>query len=270
MERGVKQGDPISALLFIAVMQDLLGDLKIKWASANARRSGTQIGLQIDGSVLTNLRFADDVILVAQSRADIRKMLTHFATAAERYGLKLHPGKTKVMTWNAEAAGCRSVFIGASEVLVLDESSSEKYLGRKLSFIDHRAVELENRIKAGWAAFHKHKGELCSKFYALRDRVRLFDAVVSSAVLYGSATWTLTKCMEQHLRAAWRKMLRYVFRIHRKYNEGEEWVEYMRRSASQVEQLASNFELENWVCGSRRRKFRFAGRVARNTDERWS
>ena len=69
-------------------------------------------------------------------------------------------------------------------------------------------VELENRIRAGWAAFHKNKAELCSKFYCLVDRLRLFDAVVTPVVLYACSTWALKKSREKKLHTEWRRMLR--------------------------------------------------------------
>ena len=111
-------------------------------------------------------------------------------------------------------------------VEVLDEKAAEKYLGRKLCFEDGQETEFKNRFAAAWAAFHRHKGELCNKFYCLRDRVKLFDAVVSPVVLYACSTWTLTKRMETKLQVERRRVLRYVFRIFRRRapNEEEEWV----------------------------------------------
>ena len=209
IERGVKQGDPISALLFIAVMQAILGGLQTKWKQANARRTGVKFGVPLaEHANLTNLRFADDVILAAQSKNDVRKMLTQFADAASHYGLRLHFGKTKIMTWDSLAAGCTSIRVGQNEVSILREDEAEKYLGRKLCFRSLKEVELQNRLSAGWAAFHKHKGELCSKFYRTCDRVKLFEAIVSPTVLYGSAAWAQTRAMEDKLRVTRRKMLR--------------------------------------------------------------
>ena len=155
---------------------------------------------------------------------------------------------------------------------ILDETEAEKYLGRKLCFGQSSEVELQNRLSAGWAAFHRHKQELCSKHYRTRDRVRLFDAVVSPTVLYGSAAWTLTSAMERKLRTAWQKMLRYVFRIHRCKVEGvvEDWIDYMQRSTSQLNSMASSFRMKDWVTLYRRRKYNFAAKVVRATDDRWS
>jgi len=79
ISRGVKQGDPVSALLFIAVMQACFGELQTKWTKLNCRRKGHGFGISLCANTrnLTDLRFADDVILVAQSKADVAKMLHH-------------------------------------------------------------------------------------------------------------------------------------------------------------------------------------------------
>ena len=136
-------------------------------------------------------------------------------------------------------------------------------------------VELGNRLAAGWAAFHKHKAELCSKFYCLADQLELFDAVVTPFVLYACSTWALKKTMENNLRATWRRMLRYVFRTHRLQHAGpdggpEPWVDYVRRTAHLVDDLAAKAGVESWVRTSRRRKWRLGGCLARVNDDRWS
>ena len=103
---------------------------------------------------LANLRFADDVLLVAQSSSDIRKMMIDFRNAAEKYGLTLHPGKTKVMTTHrGKHPSCISVGTGCIEVLDIDRA--EMYLGRSVCLGDYHQSELRNRIKCGWAAFSK-------------------------------------------------------------------------------------------------------------------
>ena len=150
VEQGVKQGDPISALLFIAVMQDLCGRLKVRWAKANARRKGTPFGIPVGGASenLTNLRFADDVLLISQSQTDIVKMLNDFAKHASEYGLKLNFDKTKILTWGGLSNATVSVPVGSRTVDVLSEMASEKYLGAKICLHDARGAEFGNRIAA--------------------------------------------------------------------------------------------------------------------------
>ena len=73
LERGVKQGDPISALLFIVVMEAIFRKLKSRWRSLNVKRKSHYHGVVVDDpdDPLTNLRFADDVLLFSTCRADI-------------------------------------------------------------------------------------------------------------------------------------------------------------------------------------------------------
>ena len=99
LHRGVKQGDPISSLLFLAVMAARFKTLMERWCKLNKRRVGTYYGLVVDDPAdpLLNLLFADDVLLFGHSSADIRKMLGQLADEAGKYGLKINFEKTKVL-----------------------------------------------------------------------------------------------------------------------------------------------------------------------------
>ena len=50
----------------------------------------------------------------------------------------------------------------------------------------------------------------------------------------------------------------------------EPWVDYVQRTAHLVDDLADKTGVENWLKTFRRNKWRFAGRLARVTDGRWS
>ena len=109
-------------------------------------------------------------------------------------------------------------------------------------------------------------------FYALEDQLKLFEAVVTPTALYGSSAWALASKMVETLKETRRKMLRYVCRIHsQKAGEhAESWVDYMRRSARQLDGLAERQGKEDWTTIHRKRKWRFAGSIARQADGRWS
>ena len=47
---------------------------------------------------LTNLRFADDVMLFATSKEQLRNMMYEFKKATEKVGLTIHPDKTKILS----------------------------------------------------------------------------------------------------------------------------------------------------------------------------
>ena len=144
------------------------------------------------------------------------------------------------------------------------------------------------------------KGELCSKYYPVKHRLRLFEATVTAVLLYGSATWTMNADLERKLRSTQRKMLRWIIGGGRrvtvvrhagevsdsssnsdsqseseapKSEDGEameSWVDWLRRSNAIARHLLEVSNIEDWVSAQRRRKIRWAGHVARRNDGRWS
>ena len=67
-------------------MEECFTKLKQRWHSANNRRSKEYFGCVIDDpeDPLTNLRFADDVVLVASNKRDFSRMVAHLAEEAEQ------------------------------------------------------------------------------------------------------------------------------------------------------------------------------------------
>ena len=55
---------------------------------------------------LTNLRFADDLLIIAETEKQLATMVGELAEETERIGLEMHMGKTKVLT--TEQAGDRA------------------------------------------------------------------------------------------------------------------------------------------------------------------
>jgi len=267
--RGVKQGDPISGLLFLVVMEVCFRSLRKKWKRLDTRRTGQYLGFVIDDpdEVMSHLCFADDVMLFAQNASDAVKMLTHFREEAAKYGLRLHIGKTKILTTTSSAQS-RNVIVGDDQVEVLSSDGTEKYLGRAVNLHDFHNVELKNRLRNAWAAFAKFKDVFRSKAYTLTLKSKLFDSVVTPVALYGSACWTLTKDMEHNLLTTQRRMLRQMLSCCRRSDE--DWVDYVKRSTALAEQLFYSRGLTDWITASRRQKWRFASRTARASDNRWS
>ena len=83
IQKGSKQGDPLSSLLFNTVLQYALKNVIQKWQ----RKKGMGIYLSDqERDCLTNLRFADDVMLFATSKGQIQNMLCEFKEATEKSG----------------------------------------------------------------------------------------------------------------------------------------------------------------------------------------
>ena len=70
--------------------------------------------------------------------------------------LRINFKKTKIMARSDLVSSPATITVGTDEVQILGEEVSEKYLGRKLAVECCSEIEFENRLAAGWAAFHKH------------------------------------------------------------------------------------------------------------------
>ena len=269
IERGVKQGDPISSFLFLVVLESIFRTLKQRWSRLNANRKGQYYGMVIDNpeDPLMDLRFADDVILVAACKRDMAKMIVDLQSEAQRYGLKIHMGKTVVLTNKADKRPASVDCCGCS-IRVAKAEEAEKYLGRKLSINQCHETEVDNRISSGWGAFFKSKGALCNRNVLLKDRLRLFEAVVAPCVLYACGTWAVSADSTRKLRSAQRRMLRWM--VGTPKQPQEDWVDFLKRSTQVSEELARKHGVCDWVTTQRSRKWTLAGAMARQKDGRWS
>eukprot|EP00973_Karenia_brevis_P094805 12424261-Karenia_brevis.AAC.1 len=254
IERGTKQGDPLSSLLFNAVLEDVFRSVRPGWKK---RRFGIEMSLGAT-SYLHSLCFADDVALFASNRFQMENMMKDIVNAAASKGLLVHPDKSKILT-NAWAMSKRKVpsllRAGGHCFEVLRHEGCVKYLGRKICFDDPHEVEFSSRIASAWAAFSKHKEELTDKRYRLQDRLKLFHATVTACVLYGCEAWVLRLEQQKRLRTTQRKMMRLILnakrrKLHSSSDEDEDaeanedldreelepWPEFLRRTARWAEE----------------------------------
>ena len=63
----------------------------------NARLDEAQARIKIAGRNITNIRYADDTTLMAESEEELRSFLMKVKEESEKVGLKLNIQKTKIM-----------------------------------------------------------------------------------------------------------------------------------------------------------------------------
>jgi len=66
---------------------------------------GFQGGQQIGGRIVTNLSYANDIILLATSEAELQELVDRLDRVSRKYNLLINVNKTKVMVCNGIA--CR-------------------------------------------------------------------------------------------------------------------------------------------------------------------
>ena len=65
----------------------------------NARMDEAQAGIKIAGRDINNLRYADDTILMAESKEKLKSLLMKVKEESENVGLKLNVQKTTIMAF---------------------------------------------------------------------------------------------------------------------------------------------------------------------------
>ena len=291
IERGVKQGDPLSALLFNALLEHLFKRLKFHWT---ADRFGIQLGYSTT-TRLTNLRFADDVLLIGRTKAAITRMLTDLYDLAHDYGLELHPEKTVVLFNDSKRSSHTArtpVDIRGNAVQVLPFAGSTKYLGRLFTFHDYHQTEIHNRMACAWRKFHLLRSELTNKHYPLKARLRLFNGTITPTVLYACTSWTLTDDLATTLHRTQRRMLRLIVGTPRRTsqpshpnddsnhnhspngtthnNNGlEPWCDFIQRATHVADAIMSKHNITSWTITYIHRKWKWAQRLAGLPDNRW-
>ncbi|CAD6196504.1 unnamed protein product [Caenorhabditis auriculariae] len=89
IRKGVRQGDTISPKLFSTALEDAMRQLG--WDEEHDWEDSTDIrGINIDGKVLTNLRFADDIVLFSSSTTELSSMLNDLDEVGKKIGLKMN------------------------------------------------------------------------------------------------------------------------------------------------------------------------------------
>ena len=63
----------------------------------NAGLDDAQAGLKIAGRIINNLRYADDITLMAESKEELKSFLMKIKEESEKAGLKFSIQKTKIM-----------------------------------------------------------------------------------------------------------------------------------------------------------------------------
>ena len=85
--KGVRQGCILSPCLF---------NLYAEYIIRNAGLDEAQAGIKISGRNISNLRYANDTTLTAESE-ELKSLLMKVKDASEKVGLKLNIQKTKIM-----------------------------------------------------------------------------------------------------------------------------------------------------------------------------
>ena len=121
VQRGVRQGCPLSPMLFNMYSELIMRHALEKWED----------GIEIGGRLYNNLRYADDVALLATTEGNLQQLVNDVGKASERFGLSLNAKKTQVMVIGRQTSTINIMYNGAplehiKQFIYLGASFNEK------------------------------------------------------------------------------------------------------------------------------------------------
>ena len=218
---GVRQGCLLSPTLFNIFLE------KIMQETLKDHNSSISVG----GYNICNLRFADDIDLMAGSITELQKLTDNLQKCSSAYGMEVSSEKSKVLI-NEHTVGVYDRITMNGEKLETVEKF--KYLGSTMTKNGKSDKEIKIRMATANAAMLNLETIWKSRSITLHTKIHLYKSVILSILLYGCESWTISKNMEKRLEAfdtkAYRKILGITYR-ERKTNE------YVKKRIGPVDSL---------------------------------
>ena len=181
--RGVKQGCPLSPLLFSL----FINDFKVSRSQCGVR------WMHPEDSFISHLFYADDLVLLSTSPAELNEMLQELRDYAQRKGLNVNIPKSEVVVFNSPTPSTPA----PDEVFRFDGqrlqvSASFKYLGLRLHS-DGLMKHADSQSAKGYYAALGNVMRIAST-HGVKDRLdlvlRLYQSYALPLGLYASQVWS--------------------------------------------------------------------------------
>ena len=141
----------------------------IEYIMRNAELKEAQAGIKIAGRNISNLRYADDTTLMAESEEELKSLLMKVKMESEKAGLKLNIQKTKIMasgpitSWEIDG---ETVEIVADLII----------LGSKITADGDCSHEIKRRLLLGRKVMTNLESTFKSRDITLSTKVHLVKA----------------------------------------------------------------------------------------------
>lgn len=187
---GLHQGSALSPYLFALVMDELTRHIQddIPWC----------------------MLFADDIVLVDETREGVNAKLEVWREALELKGFKISRNKTEYMECNFSKSRRTNEGVVRIENQAVQKSEHFRYLGSIIQNEGEIGEDVNHRIKAGWVKWRGASSILCDRRIPLRLKGEFYRTAIRPAILYGTECWA---ARQQHLHkvsVAEMRMLRWM------------------------------------------------------------
>ena len=240
---GVRQGCLLSPTIFNIFLETIMCE-----ALDDHEGSSVSVG----GRLITNFRFADDIVVNADVEEEVGVLVGRLDTTTTRYKMEIGPDKTKVMTNNPNGFQREIKMKGQR----LEEAENFKYLGAIISNKGSKP-EVLSRIAQTTAALSRLKSIWRDRNISLACKVKLMRMLILSTFLYVCESCTLTAEIERRIQAFEMRCYRKLLNISYKDNVTNEEVRNRIQNANGVH--------DDLLTMVKKRKLRWYGHISRSS-----
>ena len=170
----------------------------------NAGLDEAQAGVKIAGRNINNLRYADDITLMAESKEELKRLLMKVKEESEKVDLKLNIQETKIV-----ASGPITSWQIDGETV--ERAADFIFLGSKITADGDCSHEIKRHLLLGRKVMTNLDSTLKSRDITLPTKVHLFKAMVFPIIMFRCESWTIKKAEHQRIDASelwyWRRLL---------------------------------------------------------------
>ena len=152
----------------------------------NAKLDEAQARMKITRRNISNLRYADDTTLMAESEKEVKSLLMKVKEESENIGLKLDIRKIKIMTSGP-------IFSWQIDGETVETLADFIFLGSKITAGGDCNHEIKRCLLLGRKIMTNLGSILKDRDISLPTKVHLIKAMVFPVVMYGCESWTIEK-----------------------------------------------------------------------------
>uniref|UniRef100_A0A8D8W2L6 Craniofacial development protein 2 n=1 Tax=Cacopsylla melanoneura TaxID=428564 RepID=A0A8D8W2L6_9HEMI len=172
INKGVRQGDGLSATLFIIALHSVIKHLDQRGTIFN---KSTQI-----------CAYADDIGLIARTKTRLIEVFRDLEEKAKGIGLIINDSKTQYMIASANKT------LKPVDLVINDRTfkvvTSFKYLGNLIDNSAQCSTSIKERIQAGFRAYYANLSLLKNKLLNRAAKIQIYKTLIRPVVTYGGET----------------------------------------------------------------------------------